>query len=70
MVPEYDYDNLDGVKDGGMAMDAYAKAIDPDTLRDEKQLIKQQLLQYCEMDTQAMVQIFYYLQSSDLTSDF
>ena len=61
MVPSYDYDELDGVKDGGMAMEAFAQAIHPNTSTAERQSIEKQLLEYCEMDTQAMVQIFSYL---------
>ena len=61
MVPEYNYDDLEGVKDGGMAMEAFAKAINPETPITERQSIEKQLLEYCEMDTQAMVQIFSYL---------
>lgn len=61
MSEKYNYDELDGVKDGGMAMDAFAKAIHADTSTDEKKQIEQELLKYCEMDTMAMVEIFNYL---------
>ena len=61
MSDKYNYDELDGVKDGGMAMDAFAKAIHSDTTIEEKKLIEQQLLKYCELDTMAMVEIFNYL---------
>jgi hypothetical protein len=58
LVPELDYANLDGVKDGGMAMEAFAEAIHPSTLHDRKMEIQQQLLAYCKQDTWAMVKIF------------
>jgi len=61
MSPKHNYDALEGVKDGRMAMDAYAKAIHPETDVEEKKLIEQQLLKYCELDTRAMVEIFEFL---------
>ena len=61
MAPDYNYDNLEGVNNGGMSMDAYAKAIHPETTTEEKQIIEQQLLKYCELDTWAMVEMFAYL---------
>ena len=64
MAPAYNYDNLAGVNDGSMAMEAYAKAIDPETSAAEKQSIEQQLLKYCELDTWAMVEMFAYLRGS------
>lgn len=61
MAPNFNYDDLEGVKDGGMAMDAFAKAIHPATTLEEKKEIENQLLKYCEMDTKAMVEILSYL---------
>ena len=58
LVPELDYANLEGVQDGGMAMDAFAEAIHPETSQERKQLLHQQLLAYCHQDTWAMVKIF------------
>jgi len=55
MVPELDYQTLDGVKDGGMAMDAFLEAIHPQTTEDRKTEIARQLQKYCELDTYAMV---------------
>ena len=42
-------------------MDAFATAIKAETSLEDKKTIECQLLKYCEMDTQAMVQIFDYL---------
>jgi hypothetical protein len=58
VVPELRYDALDGVQDGGMAMDAFLEAIHPDTLIERKEEIKKQLLAYCKLDTYAMVRLW------------
>ena len=55
MVPELSYEHLD-VSDGGMAMEAYAAMNQTD---DKKEIarIRKNLLEYCKMDTLAMVEI-------------
>jgi hypothetical protein len=58
VVPELRYDALDGVQDGGMAMDAYLEAIHPSTSPERKAHIEQQLLAYCRLDTYAMVRLW------------
>ncbi len=58
VVPELRYDALDGVQDGGMAMDAFVEAIHPDTSPERKHQIEQQLLAYCRLDTYAMVRLW------------
>lgn len=58
VVPELRYDDLDGVQDGGMAMEAFLEAIHPDTDKNRKAQIEQQLLAYCRLDTYAMVRLW------------
>jgi hypothetical protein len=58
VVPSLRYDALDGVQDGGMAMDAFLEGIHPDTSVERKTQIEQQLLAYCELDTYAMVRLW------------
>ncbi|MBC7435924.1 MAG: DUF2779 domain-containing protein [Bdellovibrionales bacterium] len=58
VVPELSYDTLDGVQDGGMAMEAFLEAIHPDTSAERKNQIEQQLLAYCKLDTYAMVRLW------------
>ncbi|MDP4910071.1 MAG: DUF2779 domain-containing protein, partial [Burkholderiaceae bacterium] len=53
--PNLHYDKLDGVQDGGMAMSAFVEAIAPQTTPARKAEIEQQLLDYCKLDTYAMV---------------
>lgn len=57
-VPELRYDALDGVQDGGMAMEAFLEAIHPDTSAERKSQLEQQLLAYCKLDTYAMVRLW------------
>jgi hypothetical protein len=57
VVPELRYDALQGVQDGGAAMDAYLEAIavtDPE----RKAVLQRQLLAYCRLDTYAMVRLW------------
>lgn len=58
VVPELRYDALDGVQDGGMAMEAFLEGIHPDTSAERKAEIEQQLLAYCKLDTYAMVRLW------------
>lgn len=56
LAPELSYENLDGVANGGDAMEAWHKmsaADDPD----EVARIRDALLEYCKLDTLAMVRI-------------
>lgn len=58
VCPELRYENLDGVQDGGMAMNAYLEAISPQTSSSRKVDIERQLLAYCGLDTYAMVKLW------------
>ena len=58
IVPELRYDTLDGVQDGGMAMGAFLEGIHPNTSAERKGQIEQQLLEYCKLDTYAMVRLW------------
>ena len=57
-VTNLDYDALPGVKNGGMAMEAFLEAIQPETSAPRKTQIQQQLLDYCALDTEAMVRLW------------
>ena len=60
VVPDLRYDELDGVQDGGMAMEAFQEAIHPETLSERKAQIEKQLLAYCALDTYAMVKLWQF----------
>ena len=56
--PDLDYADLDGVRDGGMAMDAFLEAIAPETDAARKAEIERQLLDYCALDTYALARLW------------
>jgi hypothetical protein len=60
IAPDLRYDALDGVKDGGLAMDAYMEAISTDTTSARKEKIERELREYCSLDTQAMVKVWEF----------
>ena len=64
VVPELRYDDLDGVQDGGMAMDAFEEAISDTTSAERKEEIRTQLLKYCELDTYAMVKLWGFFRGT------
>lgn len=47
-----------GVKDGGMAMEAYQEAVEPGTTGERKVEIDAELRAYCALDTAAMIEIW------------
>ncbi len=61
VAPDLSYEKLDGVQNGGMAMEAYLEAIHPDTSPERKDEIEHQLLEYCGLDTFAMVRLWQFL---------
>lgn len=58
LVPSLDYESLDGVNNGTMAMEAFFEAISAIVSRDRKEELRRQLLAYCKHDTYAMVRIW------------
>lgn len=66
LCPELNYDQLEGVQDGGMAMEAYAEAIAPETTGERKAEIERQLRAYCAMDTLALVRLWQSFSGTSL----
>jgi hypothetical protein len=64
VAPDLSYRELEGVKDGNMAMAAYKEATHPDTTIERKDEIKKSLLAYCKLDTLAMVRLWEFLSGS------
>jgi hypothetical protein len=58
IAPELRYDALDGVQDGGMAQDAFLETIFAETPAGRKSDLERQLLDYCKLDTYAMVRMW------------
>ena len=67
IAPDLKYGDLEGVKDGRMAMAAYLEAILPRTCSERKGDIRNQLLTYCKLDSYAMVRLWQVLSGRDLT---
>ncbi len=65
-VPDLSYDQLTGVQDGGMAMEAFTEAISSDTPPGRKAEIEGQLLAYCQLDTLAMVRLWQLFTGSEV----
>jgi hypothetical protein len=61
IAPELSYGNLT-VADGGMAQQAFAEIIHPDTPEERCNLLRKDLLAYCERDTLAMVKVAQFFQ--------
>jgi len=68
ICPDLNYSDLDGVKDGNMAISAYQEAIDPDTTPERKAKIQSQLDTYCCLDTLAMVRLWEFFSGRDQTA--
>ncbi len=60
-IAKLDYRQLDGVQDGGMAMEAFVEAIAPQTTPQRKDQIASQLRDYCTLDTLATVKLWQLL---------
>jgi hypothetical protein len=58
IFPDLNYESLNGVQDGGMAMEAFLEAVHPDTLPPRRAEIEDQLHAYCHMDTYALVRLW------------
>lgn len=69
IAPDLSYQNLDGVQDGGMAMDAFDEAIAQETTEERKEIIRKQLLKYCELDTYAMVRLWEFFSGQSTTGN-
>ena len=65
IVPELDYADLDGVSDGMAAANGFLEAIDPATTPERKAQLEDELLKYCKLDTEAMVEIVRFLVALD-----
>lgn len=58
IVPDLRYSDLQGVQDGAGAQQAYLEALAPDISEGRKAELRQQLLDYCRLDTYAMVRLW------------
>ena len=66
LCPDLDYTQLDGVQNGGMAMEAYAEGLAATTTPERKAEIERQLIAYCALDTLALVRLWSAFSGSKL----
>ena len=66
ICPDLSYDALQGVQNGGMAVESYKQAIAPNTTSERQAEIRQQLLDYCKLDTYAMVRMWEFFSGNYL----
>lgn len=60
IAPDLSYEELEGVQNGGAAMQAYLEAISPDISRVRKTEIDKNLRSYCALDTLGMVRLWQF----------
>lgn len=60
VCPDLTYAALEGVKDGQAAQGAFLEAMAPGTTQERRQEIENQLLEYCKLDTLAMVRLWEF----------
>ena len=63
VAPELDYHDLEEVQEGMGAQMAYLEAINPETSESRRKELVERLLEYCKMDTLAIVKLVRYFQS-------
>ena len=61
--PELDHALLDDVQDGLSAQAAFHEAMAPDTPADRREAVRRSLLEYCALDTLALVRVAHRLGS-------
>ena len=60
VCPDLSYEALNGVKDGQAAQGAFLEAMAEETTSERRQEIESQLLEYCKLDTFAMVRLWEF----------
>lgn len=61
IAPDMNYDDLEEVQDGMSAKVAFLEMIEPKTPAQRKEELRQRLLRYCGMDSEAMVRLAGFL---------
>ena len=61
IAPDIDYSALDEIQEGTAASNAYLEAIDPSTSPERREQLRHRLLEYCRLDTEAMVRLVQFL---------
>lgn len=62
IAPELNYKDLEEVQNGGGAQDAYIEATNPNTTLERNNILEKNLIEYCKLDTWAMVKIAHFFE--------
>ena len=65
VCPDLTYESLDGVNNGQAAQGAFLEAMAPRTIPERRQEIESQLLEYCKLDTFAMVRLWEFFRGGN-----
>jgi len=65
IAPDLDYMALDGVRNGGLAVEAYVEATAEGASAERREELRKQLLAYCHLDTLAMVRLWEFFRGDD-----
>ena len=65
IAPDLCYANLEDVQDGVQAQHAFAEAIDQQTPANRREVLRNALSCYCQLDTLAMVRLTHFLAKGD-----
>ena len=61
IAPDIDYSALEEIQEGTAASNAYLEAISPNTSPERREQLRPRLLEYCQLDTEAMVRLVRFL---------
>jgi predicted RecB family nuclease len=62
VAPELRHDDLDIVSNGAMAEPVFLESINKETTTERSEELREALLRYCKLDTEAMVRLAHYLE--------
>tara|TARA_R110000765_G_scaffold9911_3_gene30874 strand:+ start:69843 stop:71312 length:1470 start_codon:yes stop_codon:yes gene_type:complete len=62
LCPQFSYTELE-VQDGTMALDTWGRMVLDQNFEEDKKITKSNLLEYCKLDTMAMVEIYFKLRA-------
>jgi hypothetical protein len=65
IAPELNYKNLEDVQDGVMAQMAYLEITNPDTAAERREKLIKSLIEYCKLDTLAMVKVARFFETGN-----
>ena len=60
LCPQFSYSDLE-IQDGTMALDTWGRMVSDPDFKEDKNKVRQYLLDYCKLDTLAMVKIYQKL---------